>query len=85
MNSTKTKPKTLRIIEEVVSEQLNEDIETIRSRTVSEHRKVIEKRHGGAPMKIVSHFPDIGRGNVLGDRTIDHSTVESMFIKALKG
>jgi hypothetical protein len=61
---------------------VGEDIETIRRTPIDERRRKVEASRG-APLRFVTRFPFIGRGNVLRDRTIDHQKVEQLLDEAL--
>lgn len=68
-----------RAVEQITGKTIDE----LRKQTLSERRTEVEAAHG-RPMRFVCHFPFLGRGNVLGDRVIDHKGVESLLDEALR-
>lgn len=77
------KDDLLKRLEKTVEAVLQEPAATIRSRTLWEQRRIVEKRHK-APLSMASYFPFIGRGNVLRNRLVSHEEVENMLDAALK-
>lgn len=74
--ATTMSPTALISLERAIEASTGERVEVLRSRTLEETRLVAEKKHR-RPMKFVSHFPFIGRGNVLRDRLVSHEQVEA--------
>jgi hypothetical protein len=74
--ATVMSPSALISLERAVEASTGERVEVIRSRSLEETRRLAEKRQG-RPLKFVSHFPFIGRGNVLRDRLVSHEQVEA--------
>jgi hypothetical protein len=62
---------------------VGERLDVIRGTPVEERRRTIESRLGRA-IRFVSHFPFIGRGNVLRDRFVSHEQAEGMLEEALR-
>jgi hypothetical protein len=55
---------------------------SLRAETLTTVRLQVE-RASGRPLKFVSRFPFIGRGNVLRDRVISNETIERQLDEAL--
>jgi hypothetical protein len=75
-------PKTR--FEKAIEREVGDDIDTIAHMPIDERRRLVEQRHGGKRMTVVSKFPLIGRGNVLGDCLISHEEVEKELEKAIR-
>ena len=73
----------LATIERAVKLATGEDADVLRARSLDEHRQIVEGRHGGRRMRFLSHFPFLGRGSVLHDRTVSHDQVEAELDAAL--
>lgn len=70
--------------ERTVERALGESIEAIRMTTVAQ-RRASRELVTGKPVRYVSCFPLIGRGNVLRDKAVDHRTADAILRKALRG
>jgi len=66
-----------------IENQLGVAIEAVKNSSLYKLRHNSEKKVNKT-MNIVSHYPLIGRGTVLRDRTIDHQAVEKILDDALK-
>jgi hypothetical protein len=75
--------EVLATLRRAVEKSVGKKIEDVRNQTITARRKEVEA-HGGRPLAFVSHFPFIGRGNVLRDRTISHERVNSLLDNALR-
>ncbi len=73
----------LATIERAVKLATGEDAAVLRARPLDEHRRAVEAKHGGRRMRFLSHFPFLGRGSVLHDRTVSHEQVEADLDAAL--
>jgi hypothetical protein len=60
-----------------IEEQTGIDINTIMNTTLSDQKIQLENKFK-KPMKLISYFPFIGRGNVLRDKVITHEDIEKM-------
>ena len=69
-------PSALASLEKAVEASTGERVEVLRGRSLEETRRLAEQKQR-RPMKFVSHFPLIGRGNVLRDRLVSHEQVEA--------
>lgn len=74
---------TEEILQAAVETATGMTIAHIRSTPIDDLRREIEKKFGG-PMKFVSEFPFIGRGNVLRDRLVARAQVEADLDEALR-
>ena len=70
-------------IERAVRLATGESADVLRARPLDEHRRIVEAKLGGRRMRFLSHFPFIGRGSVLHDRTVTHEQVEADLDAAL--
>ena len=55
----------------------------LRNTPINEQRRDIEARLG-RPVRVMSHFPFIGRGNVMRDRVITREQIERDLDKILR-
>jgi hypothetical protein len=74
--ATVMSPKALSTLEKAVEASTGERVEVLRSRSLEETRRLAEKKYR-RPLKFVSHFPFIGRGNILRDRIVGHEQIEA--------
>lgn len=72
-------PSVLRSIERKTGKTIAE----LQRETLSERRERMETLHGRV-MRIVTFFPFIGRGTVMGDHIMSHEEVEKQFKKAVR-
>jgi len=74
---------TLRKLERTVERQTGQRAEALRSKSLTQLRKDVEQKIKG-PMRFISRFPLIGRGNVMRDRIVNHQDVEKLLDESLK-
>ena len=79
----KTRQAELQSLEATVERSTGFKAETLRRMTVDEFRRVVEKQHCQT-MRFQRHFPYIGRGNILGDRTKSRDEIDQMLDEALR-
>ena len=75
--------ESLRSLEKSVEQLTGQKAKELRNHTLSSLRAKVESEHG-APLRFVSRFPFIGRGNVLRDRVVSHQSVEQQLDAALR-
>jgi hypothetical protein len=71
------------ILDAAVEQLTGESIDVIRRSTIWDLRIQSERKAQGR-LRFISHFPFIGRGNVMRDRMVDQDTVEREFDAALR-
>ena len=69
--------------EKSIENETGETIEAIREMPIDERRYKTEQKHG-SPLKFTSHYPFIGRGNILFDSLLSHQEIEKELDKALR-
>ena len=69
------------ILERAVEALTGKNADALRQQTISERRKELEAAHH-QKMQFVSHFPFIGRGNVMRDRVMNHEKVEHLLLES---
>ena len=74
----------LQLLEQIAERVTGKTADDLRQTSVERLREQVELRHGGKPMQFPSHFPFIGRGNVMRDRTISHVDVEKVLDRILR-
>lgn len=75
-------PSVLEKFEKTVERWSNRSIEEIRREPISVTREKVMNRDG--KLKLKSHFPYIGRGNVNSKNIISHSDIEKELDRALE-
>ena len=80
----KGEPKMSCTFFQIIEDYVGLSIDQIRGLSVDEQRNRCEDRVG-KPLKFISHFPFIGRGNVLRDRTSSHQKIEKDFERTVYG
>jgi hypothetical protein len=68
--------------EATIEQATGQSIEYARKTPLDELRSNAERARGG-PLKFVTFFPWIGRGNVLRDRMISHEQAEAAYDDAI--
>lgn len=68
---------------QLIERKTGKTIDTLQSRTISQHRDEAEARHRG-PMRLLRMFPFIGRGSVMGEFILSHSEVNKQFDHAIR-
>ena len=63
------------ILDRAVRDATGESADVLRRRSIADTRRIAEERHN-SPLKFISVFPFIGRGNILRDRTVTRADVE---------
>jgi len=71
-------------LERAVELATGQCVSRLRRTTVDERRAAVERARGKV-QTFRSHFPLVGRGNVLRDRAVPHDQVEQDFLKAVHG
>lgn len=71
------------LFERTVERATNQSIEDIRATPLDELRRQTEKRLG-RPIRFVSAFPWVGRGNMLRDRLVSHEEAEAAYEYAIR-
>ena len=71
------------ILQRAVEKATGETILQLRGRSLEDTRRVAEQRNR-RPLKFISKFPFIGRGNVMRDRLVTHDAVEASLDEALR-
>jgi KaiC/GvpD/RAD55 family RecA-like ATPase len=74
--------KASQIIERAVERATGVEVESLRQMPIDERRRLVEQK-AGRPLRIVSRFRLIGRGNIMRDRLISHEEVEAVLRRAL--
>jgi hypothetical protein len=74
---------TLHKLETIVEGVTGQTAADLRNQTLTQLRRKVEEK---VRKKLVfrSHFPLIGRGNVMRDKTVDHEAIEEGLHEALK-
>jgi hypothetical protein len=80
---TESERKELALLESTVERVAGCKAEEIRNSTLDDQRKAVE-RSKGRTLEIRRHFPVIGRGNVMGDRTKSRSEIDQLLDRALR-
>jgi hypothetical protein len=70
-------------LEQTVAHMTGVTVTTLRDQTLDERRKMLESQHG-QPMKFISKFPFIGRGNVLRNKIVSGAEVNALLDQALR-
>jgi len=70
-------------LERTVERTTGSSVSEIRNRTLEAQRAHVERKHK-APMKFVTSFPAIGRGNVMRERTKSRNQINAMVDHALR-
>ena len=81
--SATSSQETLRGLEKSVENLTGRKAQELRDYTFSALRRQREAQTG-KPMRFISRFPFIGRGNVLRDRVVSHETVERQLDAVLR-
>jgi len=68
--------------EKAIEKTTGELIDSLRNMPIDERRKKIEKKFNRR-MSFPSPFPRIGRGNVLGNRTLSRQKIEDQLDRVL--
>lgn len=68
--------------ERAIEKMTGESVDSLREMPIDGWRQIIEDKHK-KPMLFVSLFPLIGRGNVLGRRTLSRQEIEDKLDKVL--
>lgn len=71
----KPEPKTLHALELSVEKLTGKTVTALRDLSIEGYRLEIELVHK-EPLRFISRFPFIGRGNVLRDRIVERKKVE---------
>ena len=84
MNTHTTDQKVvLSCIERTVERITHTSVSELRNRSLEDQRVSIEQKHRH-PMRFVSRYPTIGRGNIMRDRTKSHAEIEEIVDQVLK-
>lgn len=70
-------------LEKTVTSMTGEKPSELRRQPLDERRKFLEARNK-SPMRFLSKFPFIGRGNVLRDKIVSGAEVNALLDKALQ-
>ncbi|MCK5861176.1 MAG: hypothetical protein KAH38_01735 [Candidatus Hydrogenedentes bacterium] len=68
---------------DAIKSKTGKTLEELSNMTLREMQTVIEKRIGRSVV-IETHFPIIGRGNVMRDRLVSHKAVEKSLEESLR-
>jgi hypothetical protein len=74
----------LAVFESCIFRLTGKTADELRSKTIADLRQEFEEKHNGAPVRFVSQFPFIGRGNVLRDRLVAHEAIEAELDRVLE-
>lgn len=71
------------LIDRTIAESTGHSVEYLKNTPLDELRKNAEKRRG-RPLRFVSVFPWIGRGNVMRDRLVSHEEAVAAYDDAIR-
>lgn len=67
----------------LIERKTGKSIDQLQSETISERREEVEAK-AGTPLRLLRHFPFIGRGSVMGDFILSHNEVDRQLNRALR-
>ena len=70
-------------VEKTVERITHTTVSELRNRSLEDQRARVENKHGH-PIRFVTRYPTIGRGNIMRDRTKSHTEINSIVDHALR-
>lgn len=71
------------LIDRTIAESTGYSIEYLKNTPLDELRANVERKRGG-PLRFVSLFPWIGRGNMMRDRLVSHEEAVAAYDDAIR-